>query len=58
MFHTVWSTAFSVLYVILFRDALTFMRALWLGVLLWLLVLASFFPSSAGVCSASRSVRN
>ena len=44
LFHTVWTTAFSVLYVILFRDALTFMRALWLGVLLWLLVLVFFFP--------------
>jgi hypothetical protein len=44
LFHTVWTTAFSALYVILFRDALTFMRALWLGVLLWLLVLVFFFP--------------
>lgn len=44
LFHTVWTTAFSALYVILFRDALTFMRAFWLGVLLWLLVLVFFFP--------------
>jgi hypothetical protein len=44
LFHTVWTTAFSVLYVILFRDALTFMRALWLAIALWLLVLVFFFP--------------
>jgi hypothetical protein len=44
LFHTVWTTAFSVLYVVLFRDALTFMRALWLGIVLWLLVLVFFFP--------------
>jgi len=44
LFHTVWTTAFSVLYVVLFRDALTFMRALWLAVALWLLVLVFFFP--------------
>src|SRR3954468_11223726 len=28
LFHTVWVTSFSVLYVVLFRDALTLMRAL------------------------------
>ena len=44
LFHTVWTTTFSVLYVVLFRDALTFMRALWLAVALWLLVLVFFFP--------------
>ena len=44
LFHTVWTTAFSVLYVVLFRDALTFMRAFWLAVALWLLVLVVFFP--------------
>ena len=44
LFHTVWTTVFSLLYVILFRDALTFMRALWLAVALWLLVLVFFFP--------------
>jgi hypothetical protein len=44
LFHTVWVTAFCVLYVGLFRDALTFMRALWLALGLWLLVLVFFFP--------------
>lgn len=44
LFHTVWTTAFSTLYVILFRDALTFMRAFWLAVALWLVVLVFFFP--------------
>ena len=44
LFHIVWVTAFSVLYIVLFRDALTFMRALGLGVALWLFVLVFFFP--------------
>jgi hypothetical protein len=44
LFHTAWVTAFSVLYVLLFRNALTFMRALWLAIALWILVLVLFFP--------------
>lgn len=44
LFHTLWVTAFSVLYVVLFRDGLTFLRALWLAIGLWVLVLAFFFP--------------
>lgn len=44
LFHTVWVTAFSVLYVVLFRDALTFPSALALAIALWLLVLVFFFP--------------
>lgn len=44
LFHTVWVTAFTALYVLLFRDALTFMRALWLGIALWVFVLIFFFP--------------
>lgn len=44
LFHTVWVTSFSVLYVVLFRDALTLMRALALGIALWLSVLVFFFP--------------
>lgn len=44
LFHTAWTTAFSVLYVVLFRDALTFMRAFWLAFALWVLVLVFFFP--------------
>ena len=37
-------TAFSVIYVGLFRDALTFPRALGLAAALWALVLVFFFP--------------
>ncbi len=44
LFHTVWTTSFSVLYVALFRDSLTFMRAFWLAFALWILVLVFFFP--------------
>jgi hypothetical protein len=44
LFHTVWVTAFSVIYVGLFRDALTFLRALGLAAALWILVLVFFFP--------------
>jgi hypothetical protein len=44
LFHTVWVTGFTALYVVLFRDALTFVRALWLGIALWLFVLVFFFP--------------
>ena len=44
LFHTAWVTFFSMLYVVLFRDALTFMRAFWLGVALWIVALLVFFP--------------
>jgi hypothetical protein len=44
LFHTAWVTAFSVIYVGLFRDALTFLRALGLGIALWIVVLVFFFP--------------
>jgi hypothetical protein len=44
MFHTVWVTAFSVSYVGLFRDTLSFGRALSLGIALWIFVLVFFFP--------------
>lgn len=44
LFHTVWVTAFSVIYVGLFRDALTFLRALGLAAALWVFVLVFFFP--------------
>lgn len=43
-FHTVWVMFFSAVYVVLFRDALTFMRAFWLAFALWGLVLVFFFP--------------
>lgn len=44
LFHTLWVTFFTAVYVVLFRQALTFMRAFWLGAALWLLVLVFFFP--------------
>jgi hypothetical protein len=44
LFHTVWVVAFTIVYVGLFRDAMTFMRAFWLAAPLWLLVLVFFFP--------------
>lgn len=44
LFHTAWVTFFSMLYVALFSDALTFMRAFWLGVALWIVALVVFFP--------------
>jgi hypothetical protein len=44
LFHTAWVTLFTAVYVMLFRDALTFMRAFWLATALWALVLAFFFP--------------
>ena len=43
-FHAAWVIAFSAVYVVLFRDALTFLRAFWLAFALWLLVLVFFFP--------------
>jgi hypothetical protein len=43
-FHAAWVTTWSVIYVGLFRDDLTFLRALWLAIGLWLLVLVAFFP--------------
>jgi hypothetical protein len=44
LFHTIWVTTFSVLYIVIFRDALTFIRALGLGATLWLFVLIFFYP--------------
>jgi len=44
LFHTAWVTFFTAVYVALFRDALTFMRAFWLAAALWVLVLVFFFP--------------
>ena len=43
-FHVAWVTLWSVIYVALFRDAITFARALGLGLALWALVLMAFFP--------------
>lgn len=44
LFHVAWVTFFSVAYVVLFRDALSFMRAFWLAFGLWTLTLVFFFP--------------
>jgi hypothetical protein len=44
LFHVVYVTAWSVIYVVLFRHRLTFLNALWLGLFLWGLVLVVFFP--------------
>ncbi len=44
LFHVVYVAAWSVIYVVLFRDALTFRNALLLGLYLWVLVLFVFFP--------------
>jgi hypothetical protein len=42
--HLLYVTFWSVVYVALFRDRLTFGTALGLGLFLWLLVLVVFFP--------------
>jgi len=44
LFHTAWVTLFTAVYVVLFRDALTFMRAFWLAAVLWVVALVFFFP--------------
>jgi hypothetical protein len=44
LFHVAYVTAWSVVYVALFRPALTFRMALALGLLLWLLALVIVFP--------------
>jgi hypothetical protein len=44
LFHGAWVTFFSALYVVLFRNELTFMRAFWLAFALWILTLIVFFP--------------
>jgi hypothetical protein len=44
LFHAAWVTLWSVIYVVLFRDRLTFARALGLALALWITVLAVFYP--------------
>ena len=44
LFHVAYVTVWAVVYVVLFRHALTFGKALLLGLVLWLLVLFVFFP--------------
>lgn len=44
VFHLVYVTFWTVVYVALFRTELTFVNALGLGLFLWVLVLIGFFP--------------
>lgn len=44
LFHVVYVTFWTVVYVVLFRDSLTFLNALGLALVLWILVLVIFFP--------------
>lgn len=44
LFHTAWVTTFSVLYIVAFRNALSFWRALSLAAALWAIVLLVFYP--------------
>ena len=44
LFHVAYVTFWGVVYVALFRDRLTFLNALWLGLGLWVVILVIFFP--------------
>ena len=44
LFHVAYVTFWSVVYVSVFRDRLTFLNALWLGLALWVVILVVFFP--------------
>jgi len=44
LFHVAYVTVWSVAFVALFRDGLTFLRALFLALALWIVVLVVFFP--------------
>lgn len=44
LFHIVYVAFWSVVYVALFRDRLTFFNALLLGLALWVVALVVFFP--------------
>jgi hypothetical protein len=44
LFHVVYVTFWSVVYVSMFRNRLTFLNALWLGLALWAVILVVFFP--------------
>ncbi len=44
LFHLAWVTFFSVVYVVVWRNALTLRNAIILASVLWLLVLVVFFP--------------
>lgn len=44
LFHIAYVTAWSMGYVVFFRDRLSFVRALLLALMLWVIVLVVFFP--------------
>ncbi len=44
LFHVAYVTFWAVIYVSLFRDRLTLLNALWLGLFLWIVILILFFP--------------
>jgi hypothetical protein len=44
LFHVAYVTFWSVVYVSVFRERLTFLNALWLGLALWVVILVVFFP--------------
>lgn len=44
LFHVAYLTFWSVIYVMLFRNRLTFLNALWLALALWVVILIVFFP--------------
>jgi len=44
LFHVAYVTFWSVVYIALFRDRLTFLNALWVGLFLWVVILLVFFP--------------
>ncbi len=58
LFHLAWVTSFSVLYVVLWRNALTLKNAILLAAGLWLLVLVVFFPVVGWGFLVWRSVRS
>lgn len=44
LFHTAWTTSWTVIFVVVFRNNPSFLKALGLGLTLWLVVLMVFFP--------------
>lgn len=44
LFHVGYVTFWGLVYVVVFRDDLTFLNALWLGLALWGVILVVFFP--------------
>ena len=44
LFHVAYVTFWAVAYVMVFRNRLTFLNALWLGLGLWVVILVVFFP--------------